>query len=63
MGSRYLFIPLYCWLEKYVSQGDYWARNEVRVPERPMADPSDQRPGHIRYADPHFPRYCPNRLR
>jgi hypothetical protein len=23
MGSRYLFIALYCWLEKYFSGGDY----------------------------------------
>ncbi|HEX8874666.1 MAG TPA: hypothetical protein VF780_08560, partial [Nitrosospira sp.] len=23
MGSRYLFIALYCWLEKYFSRGDY----------------------------------------
>src|SRR4030095_6340338 len=23
MGSRYLFIALYCWLEKYFSCGDY----------------------------------------
>ncbi|MEM6823037.1 MAG: glycosyltransferase family 2 protein [Verrucomicrobiota bacterium] len=23
MGSRYLFICLYCWLEKYFSRGDY----------------------------------------
>ena len=23
MGSRYLFIALYCWLEKYFSKGDY----------------------------------------
>jgi dolichol-phosphate mannosyltransferase len=23
MGSRYLFIALYCWLEKYFSSGDY----------------------------------------
>ena len=23
MGSRYLFIILYCWLEKYFSRGDY----------------------------------------
>jgi dolichol-phosphate mannosyltransferase len=23
MGSRYLFITLYCWLEKYFSRGDY----------------------------------------
>ena len=26
MGSRYLFITLYCWLEKYFSQGDYRAK-------------------------------------
>jgi dolichol-phosphate mannosyltransferase len=25
MGSRYLFIALYCWLEKYFSRGDYRA--------------------------------------
>jgi dolichol-phosphate mannosyltransferase len=29
MGSRYLFIALYCWLEKYFSRGDY-----VRVASR-----------------------------
>jgi dolichol-phosphate mannosyltransferase len=23
MGSRYLFIALYCWLEKYFSRGDH----------------------------------------
>jgi hypothetical protein len=23
MGSRYLFITLYCWLEKYFGRGDY----------------------------------------
>jgi dolichol-phosphate mannosyltransferase len=26
MGSRYLFITLYCWLEKYFSRGDYMAK-------------------------------------
>lgn len=26
MGSRYMFIALYCWLEKYFSGGDYMAR-------------------------------------
>ncbi len=26
MGSRYLFITLYCWLEKHFSRGDYWRR-------------------------------------
>lgn len=29
MGSRYLFICLYCWLEKYFSRGDY--RKSVEV--------------------------------
>ena len=29
MGSRYLFIALYCWLEKYFSRGDY-RKNEAR---------------------------------
>jgi len=28
MGSRYLFIALYCWLEKYFSRGDYRAPNK-----------------------------------
>lgn len=28
MGSRYLFIALYCWLEKYFSRGDYVRRIE-----------------------------------
>ena len=23
MGSRYLFIVLYCWIEKWLSRGDY----------------------------------------
>ncbi len=31
MGSRYLFIALYCWLEKYFSRGDY----RVRRPQPP----------------------------
>jgi dolichol-phosphate mannosyltransferase len=26
MGSRYLFIALYCWVEKYFSRGDYRKR-------------------------------------
>jgi len=26
MGSRYLFVTLYCWLEKYFSAGDYRAK-------------------------------------
>jgi dolichol-phosphate mannosyltransferase len=28
MGSRYLFIALYCWLEKYFSRGDYMTRDQ-----------------------------------
>jgi len=28
MGSRYLFIALYCWLEKYFSRGDYVRKAE-----------------------------------
>jgi dolichol-phosphate mannosyltransferase len=40
MGSRYLFITLYCWLEKYFSRGDYMVKaNEEQKPfvaeERP----------------------------
>jgi len=27
MGSRYLFIVLYVWLEKYFSRGDYLKPN------------------------------------
>jgi len=29
MGSRYLFICLYIWLEKYFSMGDY---NKTKLP-------------------------------
>jgi dolichol-phosphate mannosyltransferase len=29
MGSRYLFITLYCWLEKYFSRGDYKQRRHA----------------------------------
>jgi dolichol-phosphate mannosyltransferase len=35
MGSRYLFIALYCWLEKYFSRGDY------RHKEQPGAAPEN----------------------
>jgi dolichol-phosphate mannosyltransferase len=31
MGSRYLFIAMYCWLEKYFSKGDY----KQRAPDSP----------------------------
>ena len=29
MGSRYLFIAMYCWLEKYFSRGDYKKRQQI----------------------------------
>ena len=29
MGSRYLFIILYCWLEKYFSRGDYRKTDDI----------------------------------
>jgi dolichol-phosphate mannosyltransferase len=32
MGSRYLFICLYIWLEKYFSRGDYRRESESPVP-------------------------------
>ena len=32
MGSRYLFITLYCWLEKHFSRGDYWKQLEPDDP-------------------------------
>jgi dolichol-phosphate mannosyltransferase len=36
MGSRYLFICLYCWLEKYFSRGDY---------RKPVEAPPEKLPG------------------
>ena len=39
MGSRYLFVCLYIWLEKYFSRGDY-RKTEVE-PQR-LPDPSEQ---------------------
>ncbi len=35
MGSRYLFIALYCWLEKYFSRGDYRVRSQSSSSGRP----------------------------
>lgn len=37
MGSRYLFITLYCWLEKHFSRGDYQRR-----PERVVVESTDR---------------------
>jgi hypothetical protein len=31
MGSRYLFICLYAWLEKYFSRGDYMKEANERT--------------------------------
>ncbi len=33
MGSRYFFIAMYCWLEKYFSRGDYRRATPESVPE------------------------------
>jgi dolichol-phosphate mannosyltransferase len=33
MGSRYLFICLYLWLEKYFSRGDYRRQNVAAIPQ------------------------------
>jgi dolichol-phosphate mannosyltransferase len=37
MGSRYLFIVLYVWLEHHLSRGDYRRREHVDTPEAPKA--------------------------
>jgi dolichol-phosphate mannosyltransferase len=35
MGSRYLFICLYVWLEKYFSKGDYKRTEHLPKPATP----------------------------
>jgi dolichol-phosphate mannosyltransferase len=42
MGSRYLFIVLYLWLERHLSRGDYRRRDEGR--EQAVARPRPTRP-------------------
>ena len=37
MGSRYLFICLYVWLEKYFSRGDYYRAQGAPATPRPTA--------------------------
>jgi dolichol-phosphate mannosyltransferase len=37
MGSRYLFIVLYLWLEKYLSRGDYHRRLVQKEPQQAHA--------------------------
>ncbi len=39
MGSRYLFIVLYLWLEKHLSRGDYHRRTEALVEYKAADDP------------------------
>ena len=43
MGSRYLFIALYCWLEKYFSRGDY--RAKIATVELTKSSTTPARPG------------------
>jgi dolichol-phosphate mannosyltransferase len=39
MGSRYLFICMYVWLEKYFSRGDYIKQpGRQSIPSEPSAD-------------------------
>jgi dolichol-phosphate mannosyltransferase len=39
MGSRYLFICLYVWLEKYFSKGDYQKTNHHHTPSLTKCNP------------------------
>jgi len=39
MGSRYLFIVLYLWLEKYLSRGDYHRKTESPVEYKTAGEP------------------------
>jgi len=36
MGSRYMFIAFYCWLEKYFSRGDYQKRMTLSEDSQPL---------------------------
>jgi dolichol-phosphate mannosyltransferase len=38
MGSRYLFVALYCWLEKYFSRGDYSKKRQQTAIVEPAPD-------------------------
>ena len=42
MGSRYLFICLYVWLEKHFSQGDY--RKQVQIADQEETTPKTAGP-------------------
>jgi dolichol-phosphate mannosyltransferase len=37
MGSRYLFIVLYCFIERWLSKGDYHRRNHVPISYEPAS--------------------------
>jgi dolichol-phosphate mannosyltransferase len=52
MGSRYLFICLYVWLEKYFSRGDY-RRDSQALPKLAWkAEGTQTRPSEIRRGEP-----------
>lgn len=44
MGSRYLFICLYCWLEKTLSRGDYRKQASAADDAPPLPDSGASRP-------------------
>jgi dolichol-phosphate mannosyltransferase len=49
MGSRYLFITLYCWLEKYFSRGDYkQQRRAERTAASGIVSPLETEKGALR---------------
>ena len=57
MGSRYLFVILYVWLEKYFSRGDYRKTASAPVPPRarPLPDAAEVAPT-IPPLNPPWPR-------
>jgi len=46
MGSRYVFICLYIWLEKYFSRGDYRKQTPPRLNAQPVARAAVEDVGH-----------------
>ena len=44
MGSRYLFIVLYVWLEHHLSRGDYRRRDAPPAPSRGRREKAFERP-------------------
>jgi dolichol-phosphate mannosyltransferase len=47
MGSRYLFIVLYVFLEDHLSHGDYRRPPAAPAPQSPTYPPEDAMPGHV----------------